>query len=418
MEQRNNRKTLYIVISLVVSVLVWFYVNGSTEVLVSVTNVPVEFLNEETSLADKGLMRVDEEEPTIDLKLRMSRNTVFRLDTSKIRAIADLGFISAPGVQSVNYALTYPPNISVNDVKVESPTVRAVSVKIGELSRRTVDVRCKVIGSVADGYLAGSVRMSPNTIEIRGRQEDIISVNYAQVTLNIENATSSIRSLLGYELYDFNDRPIQSNLIHPATDEIEVVLPVMTVKEVPIEVEFVESPGARLSNIDLSLSATSVTLSGDPAQLSAFDKITLDTITLKNLAAQEHFVYPLDIPEGLENLSGITEVTLDLAFKDITTGSFHAHEFTYRALSAPREVTIVTSSLPVTLMGTSEAIEKVVDDDIVVTADLSDVSDAEGVYTVPASVNVKHSADVGAVGEYQVTVQLGALAAEGQEERT
>ena len=408
MEQIKNRKPLYIFLAVLLSFIVWFYANGDTEVVISVENVPIEFLNEETSLAEKGLMRVDTETPTVDLKLKMSRNTVFKLNTADIRAIADLGTVSAPGAQSISYVLMYPTNISTSDIKLESPTVRTVSVRIGELSRRTVDVRCKVVGSVEEGYIAGTVSLQPGTLEIRGQQEDIIRVSYAQVSLDVDHATSTIVTLLPYELYDFNDQVIHSELIHPAADEIQVMLPVMTVKEVPLEVEFIEGPGAQLANTEWKLSADSVTLSGDAAQLADIEKITLGTIDLRNPSLHDHFVYSLNIPQGVENLSGITEVTLDIAFRDIASVNLNASSFTCENLPAKRTAEVVTTTLPVTLMGTKEAIESVSEENIVVTADLSEVSDAEGTYTVPASVSVRHSDDVGAVGEYQVTVHLSA----------
>ena len=69
-----------------------------------------------------------------------------------------------------------------------------------------MEIRCKVVGNVAEGYIAGTVRMLPETLEVRGQQVDIMQVNYAQVTLNISHATSTIVELLDYELYDFNDQ--------------------------------------------------------------------------------------------------------------------------------------------------------------------------------------------------------------------
>ena len=75
--------------------------------------------------------------------------------------------------------------------------------------------------------------MLPETLEVRGQQVDIMQVSYAQVTLNIENATSTVVELLGFELYDFSDQLIRSNRIHPASESIQVTMPVMTVKEVP-----------------------------------------------------------------------------------------------------------------------------------------------------------------------------------------
>ena len=68
-------------------------------------------------------------------------------------------------------------------------------------------------------------------------------------------------------------------------------------------------------------------------------------------------------------------------------------------------MTVVTSTLSVTLRGTSTALAQVNEENLRVVADLKNVSDADGVYTVPATVYVD-GLDVGAVGSYQVTVRL------------
>ncbi len=412
MEQSNTRKAVYIAISLFVSLLIWFSASGNAEVVINVNNIPVEFLNETTSLAEKGLMRIGTEDPSVDLTLRMTRSNVFKLNTDEIRVVADLGGITAPGMQSINYIILYPNNVSSSEIKVESPSVRTVLVNIGELFRKEVEVRYEVIGSVSDGYLAGAVSLSPRMLEVRGQQEDIVNVNYALVKLDVSNATSTIVELLEYELYDFNDQPISSALIHPTTDNIQVVMPVKKVKEIPVRIDLVEAPGVRLENIDHSLSADTITLSGEESVLDGLEELNLGTVFLADHEGTQSLTYPITIPEELENLSGITEVTLTLSYKDIVTTSFNAVRFEQSGLSSDQEVDIITSSLPVTLRGTSAELAGISAENIVVTADLSDISAAAGVYTVPARIHVESEADVGAVGTYQVTVRIEEMVSE------
>lgn len=228
MEQNKKRKIFYIVISILISAFVWFYVNYAEVVTISVNEIPVEFTNEDTTLADRGLMLLNAGDATVDLRLQVPRNIVFRFDTSQIRIVADLSSITAPGKQSLGYTIIYPGNITSRNVAVDSPSIRTISVEIGELSRKEVEVRCKVVGSVAEDYIAGTLRMLPAVLEVRGQQVDIMQVNYAQVTLNISDATSTIVELLDYELYDFNDQVIKNQNIHPVSDQIHLESPQLT----------------------------------------------------------------------------------------------------------------------------------------------------------------------------------------------
>ena len=403
----KRRKIFYVALSILIAATIWFYVNNKESVTVYVHDVPIEFLNEDTSLADKGLMRISgDEDITVDLKLQMPRNVVYDFDTSELRLVSDLSTITYAGKQSVSYTILYPSKVSSSSVKVESPTIRTVQVEIGELNKKDIEIRCKVVGNVAEGYIAGTVRMLPETLEVRGQQVDIMQVSYAQVTLNIENATSTVVELLGFELYDFSDQLIRSNRIHPASESIQVTMPVMTVKEVPLTVEFVETPGSRLENVKWALTPIdTITLSGDASTMAAIDEIKLDTLSLADLKAAETFTYDIPLPDGVDNLSGVTSVTLTILFDDIDSLTVDATQFGYENLTTERDVTVVTSTLSVTLRGTSTALARVNEENLRVVADLTNVSDADGVYTVPATVYVD-GLDVGAVGSYQVTVRL------------
>lgn len=406
MEPSNSRKVFYIIVSVFIASIVWLYVNYSQEVTIAVNDVPVELLNEETTLAERGLMVLGDHEITVDLRLRVPRNIVFRFDTDKIRLVADLSAVTAAGKQSLGYQIYYPTGISAHDVTIEQPAVRSVQLEIGELSRKDVEVRCKVVGNVAEGYIAGTLRLLPSVLEVRGQQVDIMSVNYALVTLNIADATTTIVELLDYELYDFNDQPIHNPNIHPVSEQIQVTMPVMTVKEVPLVVNFEESAGVRLENFTRTLEPQTVMISGDAATVESIDEIVLGTLALDTLAEVNTFDYEIVLPDGISNLSGINTATLTVLQGDSGIITLDATQFDYENFSSDRPVTIVTSTLSVTLRGTQNDIVAVTPELVRVVADLSDVADASGSYTVPANIYVD-DLDLGAVGEYEVTVHIG-----------
>ena len=216
MEQTKGRKAFYIGLSVLIALLVWFYANDDTEIEISVNDVPIEFTNEDTTLADKGLMLLSNEEETIDLKLAMPRSTYFKLDPGKIRIVVDLSSVTTTGTQTITYSILYPRGprgeLLSSSITQKEPTVRSTTIEIGELFRKNVEIRCKVVGNVAEGYIAGTARMLPETLEVRGQQVDIMQVSYAQVTLNIENATSTVVELLGFELYDRHDHALGRRL--------------------------------------------------------------------------------------------------------------------------------------------------------------------------------------------------------------
>ena len=408
--ETNRRKALYIVISIVLAILVWFYVSNSDTVTVAINDVPIEFLHEELGLANKGLMLISGDDATVDLELTMPRSLVYSFDTDKVRLVADLNAVTGTGTQTLSYSILYPNNINASRVSVKSPSYRTTEVQIGELFRRNIEIRCKLVGNVASGYVAGAPQLLPEQLEIRGQQEDIMSVSYAQVSLSIDDAQSTVIQMLSFELYDENDQLVTSTRIHPASSAVQVTVPVIAAKELPLRINFVESAGVRLSSFDYTLDHESISVSGDAGVLAELDEILLDTIDLSALGAEEFTeTYAIQLPENVRNLSGIGAVTLTIRARDLAEETYEVTRFGYENYEGEDEVTVLTSSMPVTLRGARDTLDALSAGRIRISADLSNISGAHGNYTVPALIEISGDPDVGVIGSYEVTVHVGEL---------
>lgn len=408
MEQTNNKSTaLYLAIAIFGAFIIWFSVSNSVSVQVTFEEVPIEYLHADTNLAEKGLELLEGQQ-TIDLTFEAPRSVIFRLDPNKIRVTADLASISGTGMQNVTWNIKLPDGVSGSDVSIVSPSSRSVQVRIGELFRNQVEIRVKLVGNVADGYMAGTPNVLPERLELRGQQIDVMQVSYAQVTLNINNATSTIVELLDYELYDYAGKVVNNENIHPASDSIQVTLPVQGLKEVPLRVELVETSGARLEALEYEIVPQQyITLTGDAGKLAAIDEIVLGTLAVEELRTGESYEFEIPIPEGVESLSSQTTAMVNIIAHDMVTQTFEISEFNYENfVSDELEVILMTSSLRVLLQGTSADIAAIRASDIHVTADLSSVAEALGSYTVPATVTVDGGRDIGVIGSYQLAVRL------------
>lgn len=409
--QNNGKKSraLYMLLSIVIAIAFWVYVdnnNGGTKVIVTPDAIPIDFVGENTTLADRGLMLLGDSDQTVTLKLEATRKVIARLDTTKIRIQADLSGVTATGWQKVNYKILYPSTVSSSSITVTYASAYTVSVDIGELYSREVPIHCEVQGKVADGYIAGELSCQPSTLELRGDEGLVDQVSYAKVILKIDNAESTVSQMLDYHLYDANDQIVDSDEIHATSSQIKVTLPVNVVKELPLTIKFDEAPGSSLSNVTYSIQPSTVTVSGDASVLKNVNSIVLDEFDLSSLESSAVYNYVIKVPKGCENLSGVTRATMKIAFKDLTTATLAATQFECENIPDGKQVEILTSELNVTLRGPAADVAKVIPEDLLVTADLKDISSASGSYTVPAKVTVKTEGDIGTVGDYQIKITI------------
>ena len=414
METKNNtnanksRKAIRIVISILVAIALWVYVDRglSVEVTMKVNNVPVEFSGEDTTLADKNLMLLSGYDTTIDLVLKGPRSELFKLDKSKVRIVADTSSIQETGQQTLTYQVYYQDDIQRSKISVDHASAYSVTVTVGEMDSKTVPIHCDIVGSTATGFTAGELTLDPAELNLRGQRDDLLNIAYAKVTLSVDNASETVSQALDYQLYDADDQLIEDRKnLHATVEQVQVTLPVNVEKELPLLVNFVESAGARKTNLEYTITPSSVTVSGAAEILKNVDAITLDTLELADLTGAATYRYPIMLPEGCENLSGVTRATMTIRFKDMTSASVNAVNFACENVPDGKTVNVLTTELPVSLRGTAADVESVTPENVVVVADLTDVNDASGSYTVPARVEIS-GADVGVLGDYQVRVTI------------
>lgn len=411
--KERQRKALYIVLSILVAAAIWVMVDVSNGTIVEKTyTVPIDYLGTST-LTDRGLMLLEGEGDTatdteVTLTVQGTRWNIAQLDKDEILVQADLSDITEAGVQRVSPNVFYPSALR-GKITTTSTSSYMVQVNIGELDRKTIDVRCEQIGTVAEGYSGGELQISPATLEIRGQEEDIAPISYAKVVLEYDNATETITQMLDYQFYDENDQLVDGTNIQADAEQIQVTLPIIVTKELQLRVDFEQHPGARLSNVTYRIEPSTITVSGDAGVLRDVDSITLGSEAFDLLSLLDSgtatYSYPITVPEGCTNLSGVTRATLQISFNDMTSAQVTTQNFTLSNYPQGKTTEILTSELTVTVFGTSADVAAVTGDDVEVTVDLSELSSATGSYTVPAQVKV-NGVDVGVSGNYVVQVTI------------
>lgn len=243
-KKMDRHKIVYLVLSFLVAVTLWIFVDVSSgeTVEIEIKDIPIEYLNTDTVLAQRGLMLLEEgTTQTVDVKLTAStRWSSTSLDRSAVRATVDLTDVTETGTQRITITILYSEGAEGISKKSTSPSM--ATVNIGELYHKEVEVRCERVGTVAEGYSAGELELSPSVVEIRGQQEDIDPVSYVKVVLNYDNATSTITEELDFQYYDANDQLLSGEGIHPTVDKITATLPVNVTKELTLTMNFIESP--------------------------------------------------------------------------------------------------------------------------------------------------------------------------------
>ena len=403
----NRSKVVRIVISILVAIAMWLYVDleRAPERTMTIRDIPVEFSGENTTLADKNLMLLSGYDTTIDLKIRGPKRELVKMNRDNVRVIASTSSIDSVGVHQLDWTVSFPDGVVRTNVSVEKASLSQITVTVGELYTKEVPVECQVVGEVAEGYFTGDVVLDPEVLTLRAQRDDLLNVSCAKLTVDISGATRSVVQTVDVQLYDYDGNPVENSNIRTNTSLIQAKVPVLTTKEVELAVEFSGVPGAAMNSIKCDITPKTVRLNGEADVLDSIDKLVLATLHVDDLELHQQNSYVVTPPDGTWLVNGNEVATADITLEGIEEKSLTATSIEFDKLPSGLYAIAPDGGLTVRLWGLSEEIEAVTAENLRVIADMSAVT-GQGTVTVPVTVTISGFNDVTVRGTYELTVTV------------
>lgn len=403
----NRSKVVRIVISILVAIAMWLYVDleRAPERTMTIRDIPVEFSGENTTLADKNLMLLSGYDTTIDLKIRGPKRELVKMNRDNVRVIASTSSIDSVGVHQLDWTVSFPDGVVRTNVSVEKASLSQITVTVGELYTKEVPVECQVVGEVAEGYFTGDVVLDPEVLTLRAQRDDLLNVSCARLTVDISGATRSVVQTVDVQLYDYDGNPVENSNIRTNTSLIQAKVPVLTTREVELAVEFSGVPGAAMNSIKCDITPKTVRLNGEADVLDSIDKLVLATLHVDNLELHQQNSYVVTPPDGTWLVNGNEVATADITLEGIEEKSLTATSIEFDKLPSGLYAIAPDGGLTVRLWGLSEEIEAVTAENLRVIADMSAVT-GQGTVTVPVTVTISGFNDVTVRGTYELTVTV------------
>lgn len=412
---KKPNKPLYIILSVIIACTLWLYVRNvdTQDRTNTISNIPVTFVGEDVLNAN-GLMLVGDGRETVSLTVQGRWSVISRLRRDNITVQVDLSRLTEEGESRRAYDVIWPNDISANNFDLINRDPFYVPVTVAKRTNQSVEVRGSFKGNVAEGYQSGEFAFQPATVEVSGSQADVARVAYALVVINRENLKETVREDMPYILVDQDGQPIENTSLTAAPNTVNVTLPVVMVKEVPLTVDLQPGggvTGAEDSHVKVTVEPSSVVLSGSEADLAGYSSISLGSIDLSKVVSTENYTFPIPLGQEVENISGVQEAQVTVTVQGLETATFETSNI---ELVNPNhaDARLVTKSLVVQVRGEEAALEQILPQYIRVVVDLSDLSSVpDGQSLVPAKVSLSGVADAGVVGEYKIAVFIGSGAA-------
>lgn len=407
-----DSKALYIVMSILIAIGLWFYVAtlDGNEITQTYSGIPVQFEGLDI-LESNGLM-IPDDDLTVTVRVRAPFNILAKLEKEDIVATVNVSSITSEGKMTLGYSVNYPSALATAIYQEYKSPANLTFDVVKYVNDVPVEIRGVFDGSVAEGYVPGDAeddfRFSPSTISVSGQASLVNQIAYAQVVVGGEGLTESIAGDYPFQFVSNSGEVLKNLDVECAVDTVYTTFPIRATKSVPLKIECTPGGGITEDDVKFDISPESITVAGAKADVDAISEVLLKTIDLATVRDGDVLTIPIPLADELENLSGPSEATVTISIDGVETKIVETTNISFIYEPDGFVAHKITQAVTVEVRGTAEALAEITGENIRIVADLSDINQTPGQYTVTAKVYLDSvGTDAGVVGtDYRVVLSL------------
>ena len=411
-----KNKVVAFLLSLLVSLGMWLYVVNyiSPESEAMFYNIPVVFEGETVLTTERNLIVTNISTTTVNMKISGNRSDLNKLNSSNIIVKVDMSKIYDPGETQLLYNYSFPGDVSASAVTVENKFPGTITVTTDVKLTKRVPVRLVYSGSAPEGFISDTENavMDHNYVTVTGPGSVVNLIDHARINVDLTDQSETISENFVYTLCDVDSQPVDAEQIVTDVGEIYLNLTIQRFKEVSLKLNVTYGGGTDEDNTFITLTPQTIRISGSEKILQTITELVVGSVDLSTLDADASMKFPIVLPDGVTNLSGVTEVVAFINFENLSIKKFNVSNIRVTNVPEGMEYDLMSQVLEVTLRGNPALISSLDPEDISIVVDLS--GKEAGTFTVKAAIVIDNSAysSIGEMGTYSVSVTLTTVGAE------
>lgn len=424
-EKKKNGKNIFdnrrfvLFISILLAAFAWIIVAGFIKPgeTATLNDIAINYRQKESNYKNLGLSLVSDLRETASVEVEGDSNVIYKLRSTDVTITPDYSNVTGAGTYIVPLRATREVDGNFEVVKIKPDSV---TLQFEVMDKMTITVQGKADGiEAADGYFKDTIVVSPTTIDVTGPSSEIEKI----VEAVAEVPDKEVRTETKYygasiKLLDENGDQVDSSLITLSESEVEITVPILEVREIPIIPAYSGAP----SNFDTEWFNSLITLSQDTIEIAAakedinnFTECQIGPIDISQFdISQTTVVYPITFPEKsknkIKNIAQLNQVTATVDTSGLSQKTYKIETENIEVVNAPAGLTVTPvgkTGINVTLVGPTDAIDGLLAENIVVQVEAYGItSEQGGQQNLPARVVVSSNNRVFAVGQYQVVCQV------------
>lgn len=400
---KHNYKTL--ILSFLIACALWVAISVLTFDTITNTISGINIQIQPTDyMTQKNLQIISEINEPISINIEGKRYDISDLKASDFSAEVDLSSVRSAGTFTLPLIVTKKTNreLSISNISPEQ-----VSVTFDEIISKEFPVVGTADISLPSEYYLGDITVSPSTVTVTGSANLINSITKIEAQ-STRHGNISQSQQTGSEIKIYGASGVISEGLSLSNDNITVNIPIYKQKELSLKFSIINYP----SNFDISslkydIQPQTLTVASPDESIDNISELDIGTIDLSDITLNSTSYIPIKLPDGYKNLSGNNNARIEWKVEDYGKLDYFISADNVTITNPPNnfDVSLITNSLKMTVIGPSDKLNEISAADIIVTANLLGSQLHEGSQDVSVTAQIKGSRQsCWIAGEYKVTV--------------
>ena len=405
-----DNKYFKIVLSVIISIFLWFIVSYfiSSEYSVPVRNVPITITS--TSYMNYGLSIASQTPQEVSVTIEGDRNTVGSVKAEDIIVSPSVASVTAPGTYELNLTATKANPLSGFTITSISPSTVTLKFDVSESAMFSIETYISGI-NIPDEFITGTITTTPETITVWGPAEDVNRIDRVVVRDSLEGTQSETQTIVCDISYlDAEGNELKLSTVSADVSKAEVTIPVLKRGELPIKVEFVNAPrGFNTDTLRYTLSMHEVLVAGQASLIDTMNTSVVGYVDLASLTPSVPVVFNLTLPAGITNLTGNDTVTADFSESNLESKEINVTDLRFENVPTGYSASYQQDSInTVTVVGPKDELESLQSTSVIGVVDFNEFTLQLGTSTAAVSFRIPSSDSCWVTGKYTALISVEA----------
>lgn len=379
-----------LIFSICAAFIIWIIVSSTSSDpdVKTITDISISIPN----LSD-NLEVMQAEDVKAEIRIKGNKLIIGSVQSSDILVSADVSDISKPGEYKLK--LSAKKQGILSDYEFDSTvTPSTITVYVDRRAEKTLNIEENVQVQAGSEYLKQQNQLSIDTVKLSGAETDInrITTVKAEYSSN-ETLTETKTFEVPLRYYDENGEEVSSQYITAEFNSVQVTVPVLKVKQVPIKVEFTNIPDSwEMPDNWVTIASPEnqyIQLAASDEVLDKITEIKTEPIDLSQISSvRKTMTVSIEIPTSCTNVDRIEQVTLKFNTDEFTSKTFTVSNVELRSNVPGVTGKLSGDSFSVTIVGPESEVDAMKASDILLYATLTESESTAAFITKPLQISI------------------------------